>query len=89
FGIRIVFYIYNLGPAVYEVAIAYLLLHGVPVGCYPYNIFPAIRSDQGMIWLPAAPEAAPCGGYISPTEMKIALNYNLIGVQFVGKYKLS
>jgi len=42
-----------------------------------------------MIGLPAAPAAAPSGGYISPTEMKKALNYIIKGVPFGGKYKIS
>lgn len=42
-----------------------------------------------MIGLPAAPAAAPSGGYISPTEMKKALDYIIKGIPFGGKYKLS
>ncbi|WP_242292081.1 chitinase [Bacillus cereus group sp. BfR-BA-01441] len=80
---------YNQGTADYEVAMADMLLHGFPVGGNANNIFPALRSDQVMIGLPAAPAAAPSGGYISPTEMKKALNYIIKGVPFGGKYKLS
>ncbi len=79
---------YNQGTADYEVAMADMLLHGFPVGGNANNIFPALRSDQVMIGLPAAPAAAPSGGYISPTEMKKALNYIIKGVPFGGKYKL-
>ena len=61
---------YNQGTADYEVAMADMLLHGFPVGGNTNNFFPALRSDQVMIGLPAAPAAAPSGGYISPTEMK-------------------
>lgn len=52
-----------------------MLLHGFPIGGNANNMFPALRSDQVMIGLPAAPAAAPSGGYISPTEMKKALDY--------------
>ena len=49
---------YNQGTADYEVAMADMLLHGFPVGGNTNNIFPALRSDQVMIGLPAAPAAA-------------------------------
>ena len=48
---------YNQGTADYEVAMADMLLHGFPVGGNTNNIFPALRSDQVMIGLPAAPAA--------------------------------
>ncbi|WP_390881324.1 chitinase [Bacillus bingmayongensis] len=80
---------YNQGTADYEVAMADMLLHGFPVGGNINNIFPPLRTEQVMIGLPAAPAAAPSGGYISPTEMKKALDYLIKGVPFGGKYKLS
>ena len=80
---------YNQGTADYEVAMADMLLHGFPIGGNANNMFPALRSDQVMIGLPAAPAAAPSGGYISPTEMKKALDYIIKGIPFGGKYKLS
>lgn len=80
---------YNQGTADYEVAMADMLLHGFPIGGNANNLFPALRSDRVMIGLPAAPAAAPSGGYISPTEMKKALDYIIKGIPFGGKYKLS
>ncbi|EMA6344369.1 chitinase [Bacillus cytotoxicus] len=80
---------YTQGTADYEVAMADMLLHGFPVAGNPNNFFPALRTDQVMIGLPAAPAAAPSGGYISPNEMKKALDYIIKGTSFGGKYTLS
>lgn len=80
---------YTQGTADYEVAMADMLLHGFPVGGNTNNTFPALRQDQVLIGLPACPSAAPSGGYISPTEMKKALDYIIKGISFGGLYKLS
>ena len=48
---------YNQGTADYEVAMADMLLHGFPIGGNANNMFPALRSDQVMIGLPAAAAA--------------------------------
>ena len=80
---------YAQGTADYEVAMADMLLNGFPIANNPNNMFPALREDQVMIGIPATEKAAPSGGYISPTEMKKALDYILTGKSFGGKYKLS
>ena len=80
---------YAQGTADYEVAMADMLLNGFPIANNPNNMFPALREDQVMIGIPATEKAAPSGGYISPTEMKKALDYIMTGKSFGGKYKLS
>ena len=79
---------YPQGTADFEVAMAEMLLKGFPIANNNNNIFPALREDQVMIGLPACSNAAPSGGYISPTEMTKALNYLTKGISFGGKYKL-
>ncbi|MDD7793918.1 carbohydrate-binding protein [Clostridium sp. 'White wine YQ'] len=79
---------YTQGTADYEVAMAEMLLHGFPIAGNSSNVFPALRQDQVMIGLPASAAAAPSGGYISPTEMKKALDYIIKGVSYGGTYKL-
>lgn len=79
---------YNQGTADFEVAMAEMLLKGFPIAGNAGNMFPALRQDQVMIGIPAAPGAAPSGGYISPTEMKKALDYLIKGVSYGGTYKL-
>ena len=80
---------YAQGTADFEVAMADMLLHGFPIAGNSNNLFPALREDQVMIGLPACPSAAPSGGYITPTEMKKALDYIIKGISFGGKYKLA
>jgi chitinase len=80
---------YAQGTADFEVAMADMLLHGFPLAGNTNNIFPALREDQVMIGLPACASAAPSGGYISPSEMKKALDYLTKGISFGGKYTLS
>jgi len=80
---------YTQGTADFEVAMADMLLHGFPIGGNTNNIFPALREDQVMIGLPACSSAAPSGGYITPVEMKKALDYITKGISFGGKYKLT
>jgi chitinase len=79
---------YNQGTADFEVAMAEMLLKGFPIAGNSNNMFPALRQDQVMIGIPAAQGAAPSGGYISPTEMKKALDYLIKGVSYGGTYKL-
>ncbi|MBN1051752.1 chitinase [Clostridium botulinum] len=79
---------YTQGTADYEVAMAEMLLNGFPIAGNKNNMFPALKETQVMIGLPATQAAAPSGGYISPTEMKKALNYIIKGTSFGGKYKL-
>lgn len=79
---------YPQGTADFEVAMAEMLLSGFPIANNKNNMFPALREDQVMIGLPACSNAAPSGGYISPTEMTKALNYLTKGIAFGGKYKL-
>jgi chitinase len=79
---------YNQGTADFEVAMAEMLLKGFPIANNSGNMFPALRQDQVMIGLPAAVGAAPSGGYISPIEMKKALDYLMKGIPYGGTYKL-
>jgi chitinase len=80
---------YTQGTADYEVAMADMLLHGFPIAGNTNNMFPSLREDQVMIGLPACAAAAPSGGYITPTEMKKALDYIMKGIPFGGKYKIA
>ncbi len=79
---------YNQGTADFEVAMAEMLLKGFPIANNSSNMFPALRQDQVLIGLPAASGAAPSGGYISPAEMKKALDYLIKGTPYGGTYKL-
>lgn len=80
---------YQQGTADFEVAMADALLSGFPVAYNNNNMFPALKPEQVAIGIPANKEAAPAGGYITPTEMIKALNYLIKGVSFGGKYPLS
>jgi chitinase len=80
---------YTQGTADFEVAMADMLLNGFPIAGNSGNVFPALRADQVLIGLPAAPGAAPSGGYINPSEMRKALDYLTKGIPFGGSYTLS
>lgn len=79
---------YNHGTADFQVAMSEMLLKGFPVAGNSNHIFPPLRQEQVMIGIPAAVGAAPSGGYISPAEMKKALNYLLNGIPYGGTYQL-
>lgn len=79
---------YNQGTADFEVAMAEMLLRGFALGGNSSNVFPALREDQVVIGLPACPAGAPSGGYITPGEMKKALDYLIKGISYGGTYQL-
>ena len=80
---------YNQGTADFEVAMAEMMINGFPIADNANNMFPALRQDQIAMGVPACAGAAPSGGYISPTEMKKALDYIIKGTSFGGTYKTS
>jgi len=79
---------YNQGTADFEVAMAEMLLQGFPIGGNTNTVFPSLREDQVVIGLPACPAGAPSGGYITPIEMKKALDYLIRGISYGGAYQL-
>lgn len=79
---------YPQGTADFQVALVDMLLQGFPIAGNPNNIFPPLREDQVMIGLPASTQAAPSGGYLSPVELKKALDYIIKGISYGGKYQL-
>lgn len=81
--------VYTQGTADFQVAMTDMLLNGFPIAGNPNNLFPPLQEEQVMLGIPACPSAAPSGGYISPIEMKKALDYIIKGVPFGGQYKLS
>jgi chitinase len=77
---------YNQGTADFEVAMTDMLLQGFPIAGNASNMFPPLRPDQVMPGIPAAPGAAPSGGYIAPAAMEQALNYLYKGQPYGGAY---
>lgn len=80
---------YSQGTADFEVAMAEMLLRGFPLGGNASNMFPPLREDQVVIGLPACPAGAPSGGYITPVEMKKALDCLMKGKSYGGGYQLA
>jgi chitinase len=78
---------YAQGTADFHVAMAEMLLQGFPVARNSSNVFPALRSDQVIIGLPASPQAAG-GGYTTPANVQKALDYLIKGKSFGGTYVL-
>ena len=79
---------YNSGTADFQVAMAEMLLQGFNLGNNQNAFFEPLRPDQVGIGIPAKPQAAPAGGYISPSEMKKALDYLIFGKSYGGQYTL-
>lgn len=77
--------IYGQATADFIVAMSEMLLYGFPVSGTGQN-FPPLREDQVAFGLPAAPSAAPSGGYLAPASVKQALNYLTKGQSFGGSY---
>jgi chitinase len=79
--------IYAQATPDFIVAMSEMLLKGFPVAGTGQTFAP-LREDQVAFGLPAAPSAAPSGGYLSPAGVKQALNYLTKGQSFGGGYVL-
>ncbi|OAB43802.1 fibronectin type III domain-containing protein [Paenibacillus antarcticus] len=77
---------YSMGSADFHVAMADMMLTGFPVGRNSNYLFPALRSDQVVIGLPANVNSG--GGFTSVAEVHKALNYLMKGVSYGGGYTL-
>lgn len=80
--------IYGAGNADFVVAMTDMLLKGFDVALTGIH-FNGLNQNQVAIGLPACPDAAPAGGYMSPNELTKALNYLVKGIPFGGNYTLS
>lgn len=78
---------YAQGTADFQVAMADMLISGFPIARDTNNIFPGLPAEKVVIGLPACSRGAG-GGYITPNEMKKALDYLILGKSFGGKYVL-
>ena len=83
--------IYENGPASsdsqrsdFHVAMSDMLLQGFPVNRDPARFFPALREDQVVIGLPAAPQAAG-SGYTTPIPVQNAVRYLVQRVSYPGR----
>ncbi|MGL4774194.1 MAG: chitinase, partial [Clostridium sp.] len=72
----------------FVVAMTEMLLNGFEVGWGSKLYFPALREDQIVIGLPACPEAAPIGGYVSNDDLNKALLALVTGKGYGGKYQM-
>src|SRR5690606_29062697 len=79
--------VYSQATADFIVSMTEMLMSGFPVSGTGQT-FPALREDQVAFGLPAAPAAAPSGGYTSPAAVKQALDYLTKGQSFGGGYTL-
>lgn len=79
--------VYSQATPDFIVSMSELLLQGFPVSGTSLT-FPALREDQVAFGLPAAPAAAPSGGYTAPAEVKKALDYLTKGQSYGGGYQL-
>ncbi|URN96539.1 MAG: fibronectin type III domain-containing protein [Candidatus Pristimantibacillus lignocellulolyticus] len=77
---------YPMGNADFHVAMADMMLNGFPVAGNNNQMFPALRSDQVVIGLPANVNAG--GGFTGVAEVQKALDYLMKGKSFGGSYQL-
>lgn len=78
---------YSAATSDFHVALAEMLLRGFPVGRNAAAQFPALREDQVLIGLPAAPPAAG-SGFTAPHDVQRAFSYLAEGKSFGGQYAL-
>ncbi|NSL89317.1 T9SS type A sorting domain-containing protein [Chitinophaga sp. Mgbs1] len=78
--------VYNQGTSDFIVGMSEMLLKGFPVSGTSQT-FPALRPDQVAFGIPATTSAAG-GGYISPANVKKALDYLIKGQSYGGAYQL-
>ncbi|MGL4107827.1 glycosyl hydrolase family 18 protein [Clostridium sp. LP20] len=79
---------YTQGTPDFVVAMTEMLLNGFEVGWGTGNMFPALREDQVIIGLPACPEAAPVGGYVSNDDLNKAILALATGKSYGDTYKM-
>lgn len=79
---------YQSGTTDFVVAMTEMMLNGFEVGWGSGNMFPGLREDQVIIGLPACPEAAPTGGYVSNTDLNNAILALATGKTYGGRYKM-
>ncbi|MEA3445615.1 MAG: glycosyl hydrolase family 18 protein, partial [Bacteroidota bacterium] len=76
---------YSTGTADFVVAMTDMLLKGFDVATTGIH-FNALSQSQVVIGLPACPNAAPAGGYVTPNDLCNALYYLTQGISFGGSY---
>jgi len=76
---------YAQGTANFLTSMTDMLFTGFKGGNRVFTGFPASKL---LVGIPSCSDAAPAGGYTTPTEVKKALNYMRYGTKYPGNYNL-